>query len=433
MPSVQLIVNQEDAGQRRSRMLFACFVVFVGLYTLAFSVVMTVKNSSYMIGDWLINYSGGFVRRGLVGTLVLAVSHATHVPLRWVVFAIQAVAFVVFLVCVYRLSKGLRWTFLMTAIVLSPATLAFTVLESYAGIRKEMLLFAALALVIWVILSGQWSDWMLSLLLSVIVVVLVLTHEALVVGMPYLAAAVLIQTGNVRRTVKICVAPLILGVSALIAVMLHPGNHAITVAVCNSVGGTFVPSSSPSDWSNMCSGAIQWLDLNVAQARAINLPYIRTFHMAREFGLLAIPVFVPPIAQLVMLYRRDKLYREVKVIAGFGLISMVGMAVLIYTALDWGRWLHMQAMCLMLILMMVDRRAASLAGEKTSLLRRNHWMRAAAAVAVFLYATTWTLPTFGPEVHGYIDNIHMFRHWVPSPVPEKAASDKGNASTSRLS
>jgi hypothetical protein len=432
MSSDPFIATADDAGERRSRILFTCFLVFVALYTLAFSVLMTLKNSSYIIGDWLINYSGGFVRRGLIGTFVLAANHATHIPLRWIVFVIQGAVFLLFLWCVYRLSKGIRWTFLMTAIMLSPATLAFTVLESYAGIRKEMLLFAALAWVLCVILSGRWSDAWLSAALSVIVVGLVLSHEALVVGTPYLVAALLIETGSVRRTVKICLAPLLLGSVALIAVILHPGNHAITVAVCNSVGGKLVPFSTPSE--DICNGAIQWLEISLPEARALNLPIIRETHMVGLFSLLVFPVFVPLIAQLVMLWRRDKLYREVWVVVGFGLISMVGTAVLFYTARDWGRWLHMQAICLMLILMMVDRRAAPLVERESSPVMRHRWLRAVATVAVFLYVTTWTLPSIGDggETHGYIENIHMFRHWVPTPPSKPGGkADRSNGAASR--
>ncbi len=109
----------------------------------------------------------------------------TEVPLAWVVFAMQVSIFLLFLTCVYRLSKGIRWSYLMTAVLLSPATLTFTVMDPYAsGLRKEILLFAASAFALCVLLSSRLKDWQLSAMLSLMLVGLALSHEALMIGVP---------------------------------------------------------------------------------------------------------------------------------------------------------------------------------------------------------------------------------------------------------
>ena len=60
-------VSLRERGADRQRGWFLAYVGFVGVYTLAVAVVMTRGVSPFVTGDWLINYSGGFVRRGLVG------------------------------------------------------------------------------------------------------------------------------------------------------------------------------------------------------------------------------------------------------------------------------------------------------------------------------------------------------------------------------
>jgi hypothetical protein len=403
-----------DASTRGRRALFTCYLAFVAVYTLVFAYLLAHGRSNYIIGDWLINYSGGFVRRGLIGTLVMAVHRAMHVPFIWIICVLQSMVYVVFVVCVYRLTRGIRWTFPMAAILLSPSTLAFTVIESFAGLRKEELLYAALALWICVVISGRLRDWQLSALLTAMVVVLVLSHEALVVGLPYMFAALLIQTGDWKRSLKISLAPMLLGGTALVAVMLHPGNLAITEAVCSSVGGHLGPTASPAD---ICSGSIQWLQYNVVQARAQFVPIIQETHMVRLFSLLVVLTMTPIVAQLVLFYRRDGLRREMGVLLGCGLIAMCGTATLFYTALDWGRWVHMEAVCLMLMVLMIDPRAPRDTVPAGSPFYRNPWLRVAASLAVFIYATTWKLPSIGSVGggYGYIDNIHMIRHWMPGP------------------
>jgi hypothetical protein len=396
----QEVVLRERAD-RTKRLWFALYAGFVAVYSIAFGLVMARANGPYIIGEWLINYSGGFVRRGLIGSLVLGVSHGTGVPLVWVVFALQVLVFMVFLGCVYRLTAGIRWTYLMAAVLLSPATLAFTVMDSYAGLRKEFLLFATLAMVVCVLVFGRWRDWQLSLLLSGIAVGLALSHEALMVGGPYLLAAVVIQRGDLRRAVRICCIPVLVGVIAMLLVLSHPGNPAIAQAVCSAVGSKLGPLDGTN--GNVCSGSIAWLQLNAAQARELVLPAIRQHHRVRTFGLLAIPTFVPLIAQLVLYWRRDRLPREVITVMCCAVLSLAGTVYLFLVAVDWGRWMHIQAVCLMLMVLMVDRRARAALSEPPPLRRR--WVRYACTFAVVVYATTWTLPPTGrgDGQRGYVD------------------------------
>jgi len=397
-------VLERDPG-RVKRFFFAFYLAFVAAFSIALGVRMTRSASPFIIGEWLINYSGGFVRRGLIGSFVLFFGHATGAALQWIVFPIQVITFLLFICCVYWLTKGIRWSLWMAAMLLSPATLAFTVMDSYAGFRKEFLLFAALALVICIVVSERLDDWQLSTLLSLMAVGLVLSHEALVVGFPYFFAAVAIQKGSAAKAIKVFYVPALLGGIALVAVMLHPGNRSIAEAICTSVGGTLAPFDGS---TNICSGSIEWLQFTLREARSHIVPAIRDYHLVRLFSLLAIPTFTPIVVLLVLLYRRDRLRREVVAVTACGVLSLVGTAFLFYSALDWGRWVHIQAICLMLMVLMVDRRAGP-----SAVVRRSTWMRYAGAVILTIYATTWTLPSIGRDDarHGYLDVIHMLRSY----------------------
>ena len=50
-----------------------------------FIAALSWGHESWQLGDWLINYAGGFVRRGLTGTLVQLVSGATGLQANYVV------------------------------------------------------------------------------------------------------------------------------------------------------------------------------------------------------------------------------------------------------------------------------------------------------------------------------------------------------------
>lgn len=101
----------------------------LGVYFLS-AVVLAVYNglrlaqtrSGWEIGEWMINYSGGFVRRGLIGVPLLSVARWTHLSYVWLTFGLEVAVFLILMVTVYRMVIGIRLNYAVAALVLSPAT-----------------------------------------------------------------------------------------------------------------------------------------------------------------------------------------------------------------------------------------------------------------------------------------------------------------------
>lgn len=109
---------------------------------------------SWVYTDWLIDYSAGFVRRGLSGELVYAVSDFIHpyhfsVILSWSIFLILVVGY---LYLVFKNLKKIPPLYLIIILFL-PSLLPFYVFDHSALGRKEMLgyifLFIHLFLIKW--------------------------------------------------------------------------------------------------------------------------------------------------------------------------------------------------------------------------------------------------------------------------------------------
>jgi hypothetical protein len=118
-------------------------VVIVRSYIVSFSG----RADAYCLGEWLINYGGGFVRRGLGGTAILQAAAVLGVSPRLVAFAILAISYaLIFYALAVALARS-RPTILDLVLILSPCAAFFPVIHDVAGQRKEVLMLAMMSLV----------------------------------------------------------------------------------------------------------------------------------------------------------------------------------------------------------------------------------------------------------------------------------------------
>ncbi len=382
----------------RYRRWLGVYLLFVAIVSTVYGFLNARRGSGWAVGEWVTNYNAGFIRRGLVGEVVLLLGWVSGVRLAWIVLAIQVMVYLIFLSCVYRLTRELRWGWMVAALLLSPATLGFIVLDPPNGFKKEILLFAALALLICALLYARLPDWQMVVLMSVGSVVIVLSHEPLLFYLPYFFAAVAIKTESIVRAVKLVAMPAICCCIAMVAVLLHPGDRRMAEQICSSVGGKLGTFGAYDE--GLCGGSILWLQQSLAQAHAYVMAAAWKHHSFLVYGLLAVPTLAPAIAALVMLYRREGARREVRTIAACSLIAIAGSLSIFYSGRDWGRWIHIHAVCLMLLLLMVSRGKAAV---EHSPVRLKGARRLAAAAALAIYATCWTLPAVDiyPARSGY--------------------------------
>ena len=100
-------------------------------------------------GDWLINYGGGFIRRGLLGELMLRIT-PTNVPATlWAVFAVQSACYAILVAYFVRFLRHANHSWGAVALACSPAGIAFMGWDPQGGFRKEIIGLAALALLAW--------------------------------------------------------------------------------------------------------------------------------------------------------------------------------------------------------------------------------------------------------------------------------------------
>lgn len=387
------------------RYLLQLFMIALVLMALFYSCYDLVFEPYYPIADWLINYSQGFVRRGFIGEFILLTAHLMHVPPPWMVVVVQMAIYVAFLCGVYKLAALLRRDVLWYWIMFSPAALAFMILDPMNTVRKEILAAALLTATIF-IMKRRIPGTVLSLIIAAFFGAMVLSHDALFCCFPFFFAAVALHTRDLKYAAKVIVLPFIVAALLMNLVRLHPGSEAIAAGVCRSVGGHW---TGVDDTRDLCAGAIGHLGWTIEKTRQEEL---RNLHYWPLYALLALLSLAPYVVALLTLYRRDGLRFEVKVIAWTAAVCALASAPLFYLSIDWGRWIQMQIICLLVLILFAAQRAKGFQpGTQMRPAGEGRWWRVPLLVALFLYSTCWTLPVLGMQQvrFGYFD-LPMYFH-----------------------
>lgn len=125
----------------------------------------------YMITEWLINYQGGYLRRGLIGSVILWLWEQFRLPPVTVIFCLSLAAFAALSIYLWNLSRGLvpRWVLFTTPL------LGYPVFINGIMLRKDIFIALVIAAVFNLLIHRRFrgSDWVAALIFSL----LILSHE----------------------------------------------------------------------------------------------------------------------------------------------------------------------------------------------------------------------------------------------------------------
>ena len=128
-------------------------------------------NSGFRITEFLINYQGGYVRRGLLGSILYWLSTNFNIEISFLIGAIiwvsLIVAFILFLKIVHGLK--LKWWII---------PLSFTFFNGEDWIRKDYLCLIIIAAIIWLISRENLNKWGKYAGIVILCVLLWNLHEA---------------------------------------------------------------------------------------------------------------------------------------------------------------------------------------------------------------------------------------------------------------
>lgn len=131
-------MNIENININNKLLIFIIFIIF---YSIFYLYLKHEVGNDTSISEWLINYRGGFTRRGLGGEINIFISNLLNIELRKAILFFQISVHTSFLILIFFYLKKLRLNIFQFFALFAPIFLLYPIAELEVLGRKEMLVF----------------------------------------------------------------------------------------------------------------------------------------------------------------------------------------------------------------------------------------------------------------------------------------------------
>jgi hypothetical protein len=338
--------------------LFVVSFVLLFFSLVAFSLYVDLAKDEWIYGDWIINYSSGFIRRGLIGSIILSQSVISPPSALALIHIFLYAAFTGMLMSEFWPHRN---NLLIMMLLFSPLGLLFFVYNHSTIGRKEILFFVAILFQIRALAKlgvGRTNEVVYLIALVVLSGTIILSHDGSYFFCPFLDTVFFIFMIK-RRSVIAALSMVGIAFSVQSVIFLacykHKGSYQSVQSICSSLGsfapygptkGVFSPQGALSPGNCLETGGIAQLGLDSTDAMNLVARYVSGYPMT--YGITAL-IGLLSLAFLFRNYRLRVRRPEAIAIVALMLLS-VGCTIPLYVvATDWGRWMQITYLSIMFV------------------------------------------------------------------------------------
>ena len=185
-------------SKKNYRLIIALYLFALTLLSIYYLAAVNVVPTYNAMTEWVINYQGGFVRRGLIGELVFQISNLFNLNLRFTFLIFQSFFYLIFYYLIYDLLKNINPNYFVVLAIFSPVFVIFPLAELEALGRKEILMFIVLLISI-KLYFYYFNNNLLLIFISTVFPILILTHEAVIFYSFFFISLILITKQNINK------------------------------------------------------------------------------------------------------------------------------------------------------------------------------------------------------------------------------------------
>ena len=294
------------------------------------------------ISEWLINYEGGFTKRGLIGQIAIELSRYFQTNLRWMIFLLQSFTLTLYFILLFNLLKHLHYERIIILSIFTPIFILYPVAEIEVLARKEVIVFTLFLTYLFIPRNSNYKIFSFTFFL----VLAILIWEPIVFFFPLIFLFEIIENKieNIdKKLIKLILSFLPSFLIALLIIFdpITPEQHKImALTLKNEFGESCYMSCgrliTVSSIAQQFQGQIERYSLEV---------FVR-------YSLIIFIGFFP----LFILFRNSKLNnKKLFLFKNFNnpintfYLGVLPVSVLFAMGFDWGRWVNIFYVILALI------------------------------------------------------------------------------------
>jgi hypothetical protein len=289
-------------------------------------------------------------------------------------------------------------------LICSPAFVLFLVLDPQGAFRKEVLLFALLSTLCSRLVDSDIKiSRGLPVYMGIACALIVLSHELLVVYLPYIICAFIIHDKDLSvnaRKITVSIIPAM--AIAIFLTIFGRGDKQVVINICNSL-----KPSAPIDCidPNVAPGAISYIGDNIISAHS----FVVASNNATTLLVYALTMILSFTPLVLMLFSKQFSEFPINKKMRFWLVICIGSAIigslpLSWVVADYGRLIYIHITCLSLLALMATQ-------ERNNMPLHLNFKQIIAWVLCFLFISSWRLIHWNASAENAFPFIAIFERF----------------------
>ena len=355
-----------------------------------FSVLIIIINFFYFVkeqslnqySDWLINYQGGFVRRGLIGEIFFQLHKISLVRLDIIVFLFVSFFYFIFYKNFLNLVEKLNFNFINLLIIFSPFSFIYPVMEEKASGRKDIIYLFFLTYLCLYLKKFKFNYQ--KYLIIFLIAITILSHTGFIFLVPFYITVFFLLNKNQKIKILLKELFIISFVTTLICLYIFLNKNIDDEGVkliCESVSRYVRSDCANSGYISTLSWSLEY-----------NLKLKNDLWMTENYNLFYSMVFLIFFSPLLYVFNFSYFEKFQKLKILYPALILIFLTLpLYYLGVDYGRYMHLTYLSLAIIYFF-SLKEKLIISKPLRLNKNKKFNPAIIVIAIFLYGFTFTIP-----------------------------------------
>ena len=293
------------------------------------------------ISEWLINYEGGFTKRGVIGQIAIEMSRYFQSELRWTIFILQSSTITIYFFLLFNLLKKLQYERVIILSIFTPIFILYPVAEIEVLARKEIIVFCSLLFYFLVPRGNNFK----TICLIIFLAFAMLVWEPIIIFFPLILLFEIIEN-NIEKfnfdflKIILCFIPSLIIALIIFFNPLTVDEHMIMRTVLKNEFG---------ESCYMSCGRLLTVQIE-GNFKEVYNKY--SFEVFFRYSLIIIIGFFPLLLLLNSSSLKNKnlfIFKNFKKLISTFYIGLLPIILLFAAGYDWGRWVNISYVILALV------------------------------------------------------------------------------------